>query len=200
MDDERKKSSSGNILTADKERMALVGAMSTFNFDRLIGATGLQHFTPIMLAQIRSAEGKWAEAVGYYEGNLDKIIDGRSTGWKAWILSDYGWCLLSLGRRDQAKHFIEKARDSVREEQHPDDQAATYRRLYESFQEFDRVEEAECFSRKSESKWAEYASLQKEQLARAKSFVDKNAQRFHVATQDDVGGPTPFAQSDSAPL
>lgn len=168
----------GGIKTKDTGRTALAGAISTLNLDSLLGATSFDYFTPLVLAQLHSLEGKWAEAVRLYQDRIDNVELHAAKGWQAWMLSDLGWCLLKSGQTHEAKSYIDEAKKAVRGDQHPDDQAATYTRLADYSLEVGQTEEVEGYRQRSDLKWREYSSLQNYQLNQAMEFAATKDSNF----------------------
>jgi hypothetical protein len=169
--------------TQDSGRTALAAAISTLNFDNLVGGTSFEYFTPLILAQLYSLEGKSAEAVRHYREKLHNIKLHDGCGWRAWMLSDFGWCLLSSGELDEGRYYINEARKTVRDDQHPDDLAATYKRLADSLFTIREIEIAESFAKMSEAKWREYSSMQQFQIDNASRFAKTNNNYFKSVIQ-----------------
>lgn len=171
----------GGIKTKDSGRIAFAGAISTLNFDNLVGGSSFDFFNSLMLAQLHSLEGNWAEALHHYKERIDGIRLHAARGWQVWMLSDFGWCLLKLGHVNEAQSYIDMAKTTVENDQHPDDQAATYRRLADFSTEIGKSEDADEFRLLSDLKWLEYSSMQQNQVDKSiefsetkRSFFDSN--------------------------
>lgn len=187
----------GGMKTSDTGRIALAGAISTLNLDSLLGSTSFDYFTPLMLAQLHSLEGKWAEAICLYQDRITNVELRAAKGWQAWMLSDLGWCLLKSGKTQEAQSYIDAAKKAVRSDQHPDDQAATYRRLADSSVEIGQNEEVEGFRQRSDLKWREYLSLQKHQLNQAMEFAETKKSYFGLVKRNSINGLTLHENNDS---
>jgi tetratricopeptide (TPR) repeat protein len=150
-----------------------------------------------MLAQLHSLEGKWAEAISLYQDRITNVELRAAKGWQAWMLSDLGWCLLKSGKMQEAQSYIDAAKKAVRSDQHPDDQAATYRRLADSSVEIGQNEEVEVFRQRSDLKWREYSSLQKYQLNQAIEFAETKKSYFGLVKRNSINGLTLHENDDS---
>ena len=162
----------GGIETKDKSRTALTGAMSTMNFDHLVGALGLNYFTPLIRAQLFSLEGEYENALELYSANLG-VLNLRSVkGWQSWLLADRGWCHLRLGNVREGKEDLAKAQASISNDHHIDDQAATLKRLSDCYSMLGDDNESSTLVARSNSCWSQFIDLQGEMLERVGEFSE----------------------------
>lgn len=155
----------GGSPTRDSSRQALAGAMSTLNFDDLVGLTNLSVFTPLLRAQVCSIEGDYEQALALYDEHLDSLSLRAVTGWQAWLLADKGWCQLQTGKAELATQSCETAKSVLTSDMHVDDRAATLTQLSRAYAKFGNEAEARQCGVEASVCWLEFATLQELMLS-----------------------------------
>jgi tetratricopeptide (TPR) repeat protein len=141
---------------------ALASAQSTENYDRLVGATNMSTFTPLVRAQLLSSRGDAEAALDLYLANLDKSAVEGLGRLKCWYLADMAWCYLRQGNFDRANGLAREAIDSVAGTTHVDDLAAAHTRLTEVFHQCGDPELAEESRARAREEWNKFSALQGE--------------------------------------
>lgn len=166
----RRNSTLGGIETEDKSKNALLSAISTANFDDLIGATSLPSFTPLIQAQILSIDGRSKEALELYEPHLGNLRIQSVPGWQKWLLADRAWCLLQSGYADRAKNEFDTLFEVLSEDDHVDDLAASLTRLSSGYRILGVEERSQQCGMRSLDCWAAFARLQQQMLRKMERF------------------------------
>ena len=159
----------GGPPTRDSSRQALAGAMSTLNFDDLVGLTNLSVFTPLLRAQVCSIEGDCEQALLLYENHLSALSLKAVQGWQVWLLADKGWCQLQTGKSQLAKESCEAGKSALTSDMHVDDRAATLTRLSRAYAKFGDGTEAERCEVEAGVCWRDFAALQELMLSAVES-------------------------------
>lgn len=150
----------GGPKTSDQSRQALTGALSSFNFDGLVGSSALGVLTPLLDAQICSLESEHERAVSLYDKCREEFDVDSLHNWGNWMLADREWCRLVLGRSDNPKEVFEHIHASVNQVHQVDERAATLSRLAAGW----RLLGSEAQSRECEEQsslcWRQFAELQ----------------------------------------
>lgn len=154
----------GGPFTADSSRQALAGALSTLNFDDLVGLSSLSIFTPLLRAQIYSIEGDYEQALALYEQHLDCLNLQAVQGWQVWLLADKGRCQLQLGNHRAAEQTLGTAIVCLRKDMHIDDVAAVAAVFERSQFALAESESVISTSVRSAECWARFGELQNEML------------------------------------
>lgn len=160
----------GGIETADKSRTALLGVISTMNFDDLIGGTSLPIFTPLIQAQLLSIDGKIAEALELYDVHLANLKIDAVPGWQKWLLADRAWCLLQMGYADRARDEFDALFGALSEDDHVDDLAATLIRLSDGYRLLEIEERSGQCRMRAQDRWLAFAHLQGQMLQKVARF------------------------------
>lgn len=160
----------GGIETADKSRMALLGVISTMNFDDLVGGTSLPSFTPLVQAQILSIDGKVEEALGFYDVHLTTLRINAVPGWQKWLLADRAWCLLKMGYADRARNDFDALFEALSEGDHVDDVAATLTRLSDGYRLLGFEERSRQCGMRAQDRWLAFSDLQGQMLQKVARF------------------------------
>ncbi len=159
----------GGIRTSDKSRIALLGAMSTLNFDERVGALSLNTLTPLIQAQLYSLEGNYAHALEIYSTNLDTLRLRSVSGWQSWLHADRAWCQLKMGYLNEGREQLTRAQESLRQDQHVDDRAATYQRLAECHSLLGDNDASTSYGAKARTCWRQFLELQATMLKHVSS-------------------------------
>jgi hypothetical protein len=150
----------GGPTTADRSRQALMGALSSFNFDGLVGLSALEVLTPLLEAQICSLEADHDRAADLYD-RCHTDFDVQSIhNWGTWMLADREWCRLRAGKTDGAVSTLDSVHESLRKMQHVDEQAATLARLADSWRMLGEEERARHSEVAAQHYWREFSELQ----------------------------------------
>ena len=154
----------GGPATSDNSRQAFMGALSTFNFDDLVGNSALGVFTPLLEAQIHSLDANFRRALSLYEANLSELSLKVGSGWQAWLLADRAWCYVQNGLTERAYSDLDEVSSVLGGCQHVDDRAATLMRLAQSWQALGESGRASQLEREARECWARFVLVQEEML------------------------------------
>lgn len=168
----RRNADLGGILTGDKSRTAWIGASSTTNFDQMTGATGLQALTPLMQAQICSLEGRYSDALSIYYSTLPSLTLKALGGWQSWLLADMAWCNANIGNLEAAREGFSQAENSLNENHHLDDRAATLTRLSQGMAMLGEEPLSTSHNNAAGKSWAAFMDLQDDMSKLTMSFLD----------------------------
>lgn len=163
----------GAIKTNDKSDVAWVAADSTWNYDEIVGSTGLGFLTPLMKAQILSLDEKYEEALKIYDSAVPGLVLKALGGWQSWIIADVAWCNLRLGNIENATTGYSRSIEMLNDSQHLDDQAATFTRLSEGMALLGKVDLAAHYRRLANHAWELFVALQNEMLDQAADFLKR---------------------------
>jgi hypothetical protein len=163
----------GGIKTRDESDVAWIAANSTWNFDKIIGSSGLAVLTPLMKAQMQSLDCKYEEALATYKSTLPSLTIRSIGGWQSWLLADMAWCSLQLGFSEQARTGFARAVEGLKNNHHHDDRAATLTRLAEGMTIIGEIELADSYRAAADQAWASFAALQFDMHALALHFLER---------------------------
>jgi tetratricopeptide (TPR) repeat protein len=113
----------------DQAAQALMETESTKTFDLGIGTASLTHFVPLLRAQLLTVQGKYAEALPLFEGNLEHASQQGLDRLKLAFYADRAVCNLRLGFVEQARNDISSALASESEACDSDDRAMTHAQI-----------------------------------------------------------------------
>jgi len=85
-----------------KAKRARLGTESSLFLYQSVRTKALSNHPPIQRALILTAHGEFAEALGLYEHHLTEALAEGLTGSECLFQADRAWCLLELGRSDEA--------------------------------------------------------------------------------------------------
>lgn len=159
----------GGPPTSDSSRQALAGAVSTLNFDDLVGLSTLGIFTPLLQAQLFSVEEEFDQALVLYTEHLDALNVQAVVGWQAWLLADKGWCQLKAGQRQASEQTLVLVNDLIVKDIHVDDRAAALTRLSQAHSEMGKTALANEHRLQAAESWQTFAALQQSMLAAIES-------------------------------
>lgn len=159
----------GGPSTTDSSRQALAGALSTLNFDELVGLTNLSILTPLLRAQICSVEGDSDQALALYDEHLDALSVKGAQGWRVWLLADKAWCQLEVGRVQAARKTLGVAEGLLGEGMHADDQAAAHARLAAAYDRLGAATAAHLCRQRASECWRHFVDLQELMLSAIES-------------------------------
>jgi tetratricopeptide (TPR) repeat protein len=154
----------GGPETPDSSRQAFMGALSTFNFDELVGISALGIFTPLLEAQISSLNLDYERALLLYESNLSELKLKVGGGWQAWLLADRIWCRLKCGVGEDAVNNLDSVFALLDDCQHPDDQAAAQMRMAQSWRVLGDKGKAAQLEHGAQDCWTRFGHMQAEML------------------------------------
>lgn len=83
-------------------RRALLGTESSMHLDRSVSTRVLSHHPPMQRAQLLVLYGQPAEALALYESHMAQAVAEGLTSCECVFLADQAWCLVELGRGDEA--------------------------------------------------------------------------------------------------
>ena len=113
----------------DLARKALLEAESTANYDWGTGVASLSALVPLIRAQFLMVLGRFDAAAQLFDGHLDRARQEGLAYREPRLLADRAWCHVRLGHVAEALADARAAEAGVRQQQDPDDRAATYARL-----------------------------------------------------------------------
>lgn len=140
---------------------ALLGIESTVGYDHLQGLSTLQALKPILKAQILALEGNAAQALLLFDKHLSSQPDGMAR-LECILIADRAWCLVQLGRTDDAKDAAAVAESRFLETTQVDDRAATHSRLAQVFGALGNSEKELLHQTLASQYWHEFEQLQKQ--------------------------------------
>jgi tetratricopeptide (TPR) repeat protein len=138
---------------------ALLGVDSTVQYDHLQGISSLESLKPILRAHVLTLEGRADQALALFEEYASAQPEGMSR-LQCTMLSDRAWCLVEIGRIDDARVAAIEAESSFQQETQIDDRAATHSRLAQVFAATGDIESAERHKLLAANAWDEFVQLQ----------------------------------------
>jgi hypothetical protein len=124
---------------------AAMGMDSAGHLDEGLGIQSLDWLVPLMRAQLLVLEGHFAEALGLIEQHSERIQPGWRERMEPCLLADHAWCLLHLGRGDEAREEAQVAAAQLHSapgDVEVDDRALAHARLVQLFEAFGEASHA----------------------------------------------------------
>jgi hypothetical protein len=115
-------------------KQAMLGAESTGNFDRLVGAASWRALEPVLRAQLLSLKGDVSGALALYERHLPAAQQIAATRLQANLYADKAWCHAQAGNADAARVSAATAEGGIAGPIHVDDRAAAHSRLAQVYE------------------------------------------------------------------
>lgn len=170
----------GGPSTADQSRQALMGALSSLNFDGLVGLSALGVLTPLLDAQISSLDSDYQRAVDLYERCQTEFDVQALHNWSTWMLADREWCRLKCGCTIVTREALNSIFESLDSAQQVDERAATLARLAQAWRVLGDFGAAENCEDKARLCWRQFIEFQDSVLKKVLSTqgVLRLAQRF----------------------
>jgi hypothetical protein len=112
---------------------ALMAAESTWTFDKLVGATSLDSYVPLLHAQILVVQGKPLMALKIYEKFLQSGVEQGLSRLQGAFLADQAWCRAQVGQIEAARSDAQAAEVSLAPEGNCDDRAPGFSRLVQVY-------------------------------------------------------------------
>jgi tetratricopeptide (TPR) repeat protein len=140
---------------------ALLGIESTVQYDNLWGLSSLESLKPILRAQILALEGEPDKALTLFDEHLPNQPDGMLR-MQCILLADRAWCLVEVGRSEEARIAADVAESSILPVTTIDDRAAAHSRLAQVFRAVDEPERATQHLALADEAWRTYVALQRE--------------------------------------
>jgi tetratricopeptide (TPR) repeat protein len=112
---------------------ALLAAESTWAFDKLVGATSLDSYVPLLHAMILATQGRAAMALEIYEKHLSEGVEQGLKRLHGSFLADQAWCRVQVGQLELARVDADAAELALEPEGNFDDRALGYGRLAQVF-------------------------------------------------------------------
>lgn len=137
-------------------RRALVGVESSVFLDRSVRTLALSSLTSMQRAQILAANGQLAEALLLYERDLPRALDQGVTGSEALYRADQAWCLVQLGRGDEARTVARHAATALAWSSDVDERAVTHALLARVFGTVGLADESRRHAEQSLAEWQAY--------------------------------------------
>jgi tetratricopeptide (TPR) repeat protein len=125
---------------------AAMGMDSAGHLDEGLGIQSLDWLVPLMRAQLLVLDGRFEEALALIEEHGERLKAGWRERMGPCLLADHAWCLLQLGRVDEAREEAETAAAQLREaaaDVDPDDRALAQSRVAQLFDAFGNAARAE---------------------------------------------------------
>jgi hypothetical protein len=107
-------------------RRAMLGTESSIFLDRSVSTRALSHHPPMQRAQLLVLSGQFAEALVLYEAHTAQAVAEGLTSCHAIFLADQAWCLVALGRSDEALSRARAAEAALRTTNEPEDLAIAH--------------------------------------------------------------------------
>lgn len=124
------------------EGHALLGAESVANFDAMIGSTSLSALVPVLRAQICAAEGRFGEALAFYEASLETAVREGMGRLQADLVADQAWCRVNLGQTERSLADAMVAEAHIDPRGYLDDRAMAHGRLAQVFARLGDIDRA----------------------------------------------------------
>jgi tetratricopeptide (TPR) repeat protein len=140
---------------------ALIGVESTVGYDLLQGISALEVLKPILKAQILALEGSADQALELFDKHLSGQPGGMSR-LECILIADRAWCLVQLGRIEEASVAANLAELRFLDETQVDDRAATHSRLAQVFGSLGDSEKGQMHQTLATKYWREFESLQEQ--------------------------------------
>jgi tetratricopeptide (TPR) repeat protein len=138
---------------------ALMAAESTWAFDRLVGASSLDSYVPLLHAQILTVQGKYQYALELYEKHL---LSGLAQGLErlhGTFLADQAWCRVNLQQLELARQDAAEAQRHLDMSGGSEDRAPGFARLAKVFALFGEAEASAKNERLAALMWEGQAKL-----------------------------------------
>ncbi len=143
------------------EGHALLAAESVANFDAMIGSKSLGALVPVLRAQICAAQGRFEEALAFYEANLETALREGMGRLQADLIADQAWCRVNLGQAERSLADALVAEAHINPQGYLDDRAMAHGRLTQVFARLGDIDRA---ARHRDSALAAFAGHEAHQL------------------------------------
>lgn len=107
-------------------RRAMLGMESSIFLDRSVGTRALSNHPPMQRAQLLVLSGQFADALALYDAHMAQAVAEGLTSCHAIFLADQAWCLVGLGRSDEALSRARAAEAALRTTNEPEDLAIAH--------------------------------------------------------------------------
>lgn len=107
-------------------RRAMLGTESSIFLDRSVSTQALSHHPPMQRAQLLVLSGQFTEALVLYEAHMAQAVAEGLTSCEALFLADQAWCLVELGRGDEALARARAAEFALLAATEPEDRAIAH--------------------------------------------------------------------------
>lgn len=154
----------GGPPSSDRSRQALLGAISSFNFDDLVESTALGVLKPLLEAQLCSLESDFPRAVELYNKSEEEFPVEAVHNWASWMVADRVWCRLQCGVEADAIDILEAIEASLDKVNQVDEQAATLARLAMCWQSLGQAARARPLFERAKACWQQFEEFQIEVL------------------------------------
>lgn len=138
---------------------ALVGAESTSSYDELKGMLGLVTWVPLLRAYAASLLGDPKRAIELYSEHIEKATAEGQGRMMSYIHADLAWCHAQVGAVELASREANDALRSLSLDTQIDDQAATHRRLADTYALLEATSAID-HNQLANELWGDYALLQ----------------------------------------
>lgn len=112
----------------------VLGAESTIQFDTVIGLKSLDWLVPLVRAQLLVLKEQYAEALALIDTHWSRSVSEWKERMQPCVLADRAWCLLQLGRADEARVDAGQAVTALAGPCDIDDRALAHARLAQVFE------------------------------------------------------------------
>ena len=150
---------------------ARLGFESTVQYDNLWGLSSLEALKPILRAQILALEGEPDKALMLFDEHLPNQPDGMLR-MQCTLLADRAWCLLEVGRSEEARVAADVAENSILLVTDIDDRAAVHSRLAQVFGAVSEPGRAAQHLALAGEAWRKYVTLQGEIATLLRGLVE----------------------------
>ena len=142
--------------TDSRDSHLLLGADSTFEFEKLIGVTSLDSYTPLLRAQVYILEESYKEALDIIMERLATSVEQGLGRIRCCLLADQALCHAALGNHAQAAIDANAAIEAVGEDVQIDDIAVMHSRLSLVFGMLEDTESSVEHNAKAEIYWEKF--------------------------------------------
>jgi hypothetical protein len=117
------------IQATEDVRMIELAVESTTNLDKLVGIQSLKSSTPLLIAQLRVVQHRWAEALAAYDQALPHAEQEDQGRWVAKYLAELALCCAHTGDDSRARTLLAEASRRIDECMDLDDLAIAHGRM-----------------------------------------------------------------------
>jgi tetratricopeptide (TPR) repeat protein len=169
------------VLTGTSDRgegeHALMAAESTWTFDKLVGATSLDSYVPLLHAQILAIQGKASMALEIYEKHLRVGIEQGLKRLQGALLADQAWCRVQVGQIEIARDDAEAAERYLEPEGNFDDRAPGYSRLAQVFALLGDADAATRNQEAASRMWQRHTQTQEQLVVALRPVAERQAMK-----------------------
>lgn len=137
-------------------RRAMIGTESSAFLDRSVQALALSSLSSMQRAQILAGNGRFAEALAMYDAELPQALAQGLTQAEGLYRADRAWCLLQLGRGDEALGAARHAATALEWASEVEERAVAHALLARVFGPLGLAEAADHHAGQGLAEWTRY--------------------------------------------